>query len=328
MTSFLALLIGLLPMAGKPPIPEAPTVVRIGHFPNVTHPQALVARSFAREGKGWFEERLGPRMKVEWYVYNAGPSAAEAIFTRAVDLTYIGPSPAINAFARSRGKEIRIVSGAVDGGAALVVHQESTLKEPIDFRGKKIVTPQFGNTQDVSARAWLKSGGLKIVQGGGDAYVIPAANPDQLPLFKSGKVDGVWTVEPWVSRLLRDADGRILIEDREVVTTVLVSSARFREANPELTAKVVKAHRELTDWINAHPEEAQRRVVEELSVLTRTRVAPDLIAEAWKRMVITNSINIANLEAFVQNAREAGFLRSVPPLSELVPSSQPAAPLP
>ena len=57
----------------------------------LTHAQALVASQLSRQGKGWFEERLG--MKVEYFVYNAGPSAMEAIFTNSIDLTYVGPNP-------------------------------------------------------------------------------------------------------------------------------------------------------------------------------------------------------------------------------------------
>src|SRR6202166_4986283 len=171
-----------LVFAGKLSGQNAVTI-RVGHFPNVTHVQALVAHALSRQGKGWFEERLGAGTKIDWFVYNAGPSAMEAIFAQSVDLTYVGPSPAINAYAKAGGEDIRIIAGAVDGGAALVVQADSNLSRPSDFRGKKIATPQLGNTQDVAARAWLASGGLKITLTGGDAMVIPTANPDQLALF-------------------------------------------------------------------------------------------------------------------------------------------------
>ena len=129
---------------------EDPNVVELnfGHFPNVTHVQGLVAHHFSRQGKGWFEERLkeatGKDVRINWYVYNAGPSAMEAVFARSIELAYVGPSPAINAFVRSRGEDIRMIAGAVEGGAALVVPKDSSLKEPADFRGKVIATPQLG----------------------------------------------------------------------------------------------------------------------------------------------------------------------------------------
>ena len=116
---------------------QAQTTLRIGHFPNITHVQALVGHHLSRQGKGWFEQRLGPDVKIEWYVYNAGPSAMEAIFAKSIDVTYVGPNPAINAYVRSRGQEIRIVAGSVNGGSALVVHKGSPLKTAADFRARK-----------------------------------------------------------------------------------------------------------------------------------------------------------------------------------------------
>src|SRR5215212_5152974 len=136
------------------------TTVRVGHFPNITHMQALVGRALERQGKSWFAERLGADVKIEWFTYNAGPSAMEAIFAGSLDLTYVGPNPALNAYARSRGEEIRVIAGAVNGGSALVVQPDGGLAKPADFRGKRIATPQLGNTQDVSARSWLVAGGL------------------------------------------------------------------------------------------------------------------------------------------------------------------------
>ncbi len=189
------------------------TTLRVGHFPNITHVQALVAHHFSRKGKGWFEAAARPGVKIEWFVYNAGPSAMEAMFAKSIDLTYVGPNPALNAYVKSRGDEVRIVAGAAEGGSALVVQKDSALATAADFRGKKIATPQLGNTQDVAARAWLTAGGLRITLTGGDAQVMPTANPDQLLLFKQKQVDAVWTVEPWVSRLEMEADGRVLVED-------------------------------------------------------------------------------------------------------------------
>lgn len=297
---------------------NAETVLRVGHFPNITHIQALVAHNLSRQGSGWFEPRLGPDVRVEWYVYNAGPSAMEAIFANSIDLSYVGPNPAINAYAKSRGEEIRIIAGAVNGGAALVVQPDLGLTVAADFKGRKIGTPQFGNTQDVAARAWLTAGGLKITQSGGDAQVLPTANPDQLALFKAKQLDAVWTVEPWVSRLETEAGGKVLIEQPDSITTVLVASVKALAANRPVMRSFADAHRELTAWIIANPEEAQRLAKQELEALTRSAVSADLIAQASKRIVPTAAITLAPLEDFVRNAQSVGFLRDAPDLSRLV----------
>lgn len=292
--------------------------LRVGHFPNITHVQALVAHALSRQGKGWFEQRLGPGTKIDWYVYNAGPSAMEAIFAGSVDLTYVGPGPAINGYAKARGEDVRIIAGAAEGGAALVVQPDSTLHSPADFRGRKIATPQLGNTQDVAARAWLAGGGLHITLTGGDAQVIPTANPDQLALFRTRQLDGVWTVEPWVSRLEMEAGGKVLVEEKDSLTTVLVASRKFLEGQRDLARRFVAAHRELTEWIRAHPQEAQALVRQELADETHTEVKPELVTHAWGRIILTTDVSRSTLDNFVQKSKQAGFLRRAPDLSGIL----------
>jgi NitT/TauT family transport system substrate-binding protein len=292
--------------------------IRVGHFPNVTHVQGLVAQHLSRNGRGWFEERLGKDVKIEWYIYNAGPSAMEAILADSLDLTYVGPSPTLNAYAKSQGEEIRIIAGAAAGGSALVVQPDSGFKQPADFRGKTIATPQLGNTQDVACRAWLANGGLKITQTGGDVFIVPTPNPEQFALFQSKKLDAVWTVEPWVSRLERDAGGTILLQQSKESITVLVSSVKFLKTKRELAKKFVQAHHALTEWILAHPEEAKQMVQQELAAETQAKVAADLIARAWTRITLTTEVSADEYRQFVDNARRAGFMRSAPDLSRLI----------
>ena len=293
------------------------TKIRVGHFPNITHAQGVIAHAMSRQGKGWFEQRLGPDTKIEWFVYNAGPSAMEAIFANSIDLTYVGPGPALNAYTRANGAEIRLIAGAADGGAGLVVQPDENLKTPADFRGKKVATPQLGNTQDISCRAWLTEGGLRITQLGGDAYVIPTQNPDQLALFKLKKVDAVWTVEPWLSRLEQESAGKVLVDEKDAATTILISSVKFLNQRRELAEKFAQAHAELTDWIARNPEEAQRLIKAELLEETKSDMSQEIVAAAWKRIVFTAEIPRASVEKFMQNSVKAGFIKTAPDLSKL-----------
>ena len=300
------------------PIYAQGVTLRVGHFPNVTHAQALVARGLEREGHNWFARYLGPDVKIEWYTYNAGPSAMEAIFANSIDLTYVGPSPALNAYFRSKGEEVRVIAGAVKGGSALVVQPDSGLTEPADFKGKRIGTPQFGNTQDVAARVWLSNGGLRITQTGGDAQVVPTQNPDQLALFSRKELDAVWTVEPWISRLEMEAGGKILVNERDAITTILVSSRKFQRDNPELLKRFTTAHNELTRWIASHPEEAQSLLRRELNAQTRAEIKAELIANAWGRMKITTDLKADEFRSWVADAQKVGFLRGAPDLDRLI----------
>src|SRR6201981_136254 len=292
--------------------------IRVGHFPNITHAQGVVAHALSRQGKGWFEQRLGEGAKIEWFVYNAGPSAMEAIFAKSIDLTYVGPGPALNAYTKSNGEEVRLVAGATNGGAGLAVQPDQSLKMPTDFRGKKIATPQLGNTQDISCRAWLKAQGFRVTLTGGDVTVIPTANPDQLALFQNGGVDAVWTVEPWVTRLERDAKARVFLEDKDTITTWLVSSVKFLRDRREFAKKIADANAELTKWMQQNQAEAQKLLIEELKAETRANFAPDSVAQAWNRIQFTSDVSRDLIGKSVQDGKDAGFLRGSTDTSKLV----------
>jgi len=278
----------------------------------------LVAHHMSRTGNGWFERRLGPDVEIQWFIYNAGPSAMEAIFAGSIDLTYVGPSPALNAYARSGGKEVRVIGGAAAGGAALVVQSDAHIKSPADFRGKKIATPEFGNTQDVACRVWLGAQGFKITQLGGDVQVIPTANPDQLALFQRGAIDAAWTVEPWVSRLELEGKGKLYLEQRDTVTTVLICGTKFLNRHRDLATKLARAHSELTAWINDHPAEAKEFARRELSSEMKRDFSAELLEQSWRRLHFVSEISREPFDHFLSDAQKVGFLRGSVDLSRLV----------
>ena len=300
-------------------------VVRVGHFPNITHAQGVIGHGLSRQGKGWFEQRLGPDVEVQWFAYNAGPTAMEAILARSVDLAYVGPNPAVNAHLKSRGEEIRIVAGACSGGAALVVQADGRIRSDSDFKGKKLATPQLGNTQDVAARAWLQSKGYRVTMTGGDVLVVPTANPDQLSLFQKGDLDAVWTVEPWVTRLELEAKAKLYLEESSLwpntggkyVTTHLVSSVNFMKQHPDLLKKWIAAQVELTEWINANPAEAKKLFNAEIKAETTRALPQQTLDSAWKRLEVTYDPIRGSLLKSAADAHRIGFLRERPDLSRI-----------
>jgi NitT/TauT family transport system substrate-binding protein len=318
----MTLLLATAIFAWAPTAFAAKTVLRVGHFPNITHAQGVIGHGLSRQGKGWFEERLGPDVEVQWYVYNAGPSAMEAIFAKSIDITYVGPNPAVNAHLRARGEEVRIVAGACSGGAALMVRPER-IKTDADFQGKKVATPQLGNTQDVAARAWLQSKNFRVTMTGGDVLVIPTANPDQLALFQKGDLDAVWTVEPWVTRLEQEAKAKVYLDERSLwkatngkyITTHLTSSVRFLKEQPELLRKWIAAHVELTEWINKNPEEAKKVLNDEIKAETSKALPQQTLDSAWKRLELTYDPIRGSLLKSADDAHRIGFIRQKPELS-------------
>lgn len=264
---------------------EEPVVLRVGFFPNLTHAPALAARQLEREGKDFHQPNLPAGVKLEWRSFNAGPSAMEALLAGAIDVSYVGAAPLINAHVRSKGRSIRVLAPVASGGNALVVHQGSTLRSPADFRGRRIATPQLGNTQDVDARVWLRSGGLNISIAGGDAHVIPAHNAELTVLFKRGNVDAAWTVEPWVTRLVNDFGGQVLVENRDSIITVLAASQKALDAKGGAVKAFVRSHYLLRDRLSADPALLERLSREGLGAESHS-AAPkaELIAPALRRI--------------------------------------------
>jgi NitT/TauT family transport system substrate-binding protein len=294
-------------------------VIRVGAFPNITHPQAMVGKA-----NGWFDKAMGPQVKVQWTSFNAGPSAIEALFAGAIDMTYIGPNPAINGYVRSGGEALRVVAGAASGGASLVVRNDSGIQKPEDFHGKRVASPQFGNTQDVALRAWLKAHGLKATEKGGDVQVIPLANPDQLTLFLKKELDAAWAPEPWATRLIHEGNGRLLVDERtlwpngQFVIGLLVVRNKFLKEHPEQVKSWIRANVELTDWINAHPVEAKKLLNQQIQAETGKALPAGVLDEAFGRMQVTYDPLHGALATAAQEAFDAGFLgRSMPDLSGL-----------
>lgn len=293
--------------------------VRVGAYPNITHAQAMVGKA-----NGFFATALGPDVNIEWKTFNAGPAAIEALFAGAIDMTYIGPNPAIQGYVRSNGEALRIVAGATSGGAALVVRNDSGIQTPQDFHGKKVASPQQGNTQDVALRAWLLAHGMKSVDKGGDVQVLPIANPDQLTLFEKGELDAAWAPEPWATRLIHEGNGRLFLDERDLwpngqfITCHLIVSAKFLHDNPQLVKKWLGAHVELTEWINAHLPDAKKILNQQIRRETGKSLPAAELDEAFSRLQVTYDPLRASLFTAAKSAFDAGFLgRRMPDLSRL-----------
>src|SRR5579872_621411 len=298
---------------------QKPVVLRVGYFPNITHAQALVARA-----GGQFEKALGPGVQIEWKAFNAGPSAIEALFANAIDLTYIGPNPTVTGYVRSQGDAVRVIAGAASGGASLVVRQGAGIQKVADFHGKKVATPQQGNTQDVALRSWLRANGLQPREKGGDVQVLPITNADQYTLFLKGQLDAAWAPEPWAARLVHEAGGRIFLDERdlwpnhEFVITELIANPKFLKEHPDVVKNFLRAHVELTDWINKNPAQAKQVMNQELQKETGKNLSPEVLEDAYSRMAVTYDPLRSALQKSTQQAFDEGFLgRTQPDISAL-----------
>jgi len=298
---------------------KSQVTVRVGAFPNITHAQAMVGKA-----KGAFDKAVGSNAKVEWKTFNAGPAAIEALFAGAIDMTYIGPNPTISGYVRSNGEALRVVAGAASGGAALVVRNDAGINNAPDFHGKKVASPQLGNTQDVALRSWLRNNGLKSTDKGGDVQVIPLANPDQLTLFVKKELDAAWAPEPWATRLIREGNGRLFLDERtlwpngQFVCANLIVSTKFLKEHPDVVKNWLRAHVELTDWINGNLPEAKKILNGQIQKETGKALPDAVLDEAFGRLQVTYDPLRNSLLTSAKSAFDAGFLgRQAPDLSNL-----------
>ena len=285
--------------------------LRLGYYPNLTHAPAIIGLQ-----KGFFKAAVGSNVTIDAKTFNAGPDVVTAFFADALDIAYIGPNPAINAWSKSKGTAIKIIAGSTSGGAELVV--KASIKTPNDLKGKTIASPQLGNTQDVALRAWLKTQGLKTTAtGGGDVKVKPEANADTLDAFKAGAIDGAWVPEPYASRLVVENGAHVLVNEATLwpggkfVTTLVIVRQGFLKDHPDTVKAFLKGHVQAVDYATSNPADAQTLVNTQLQTLTGKSLKPDTIAAAWKNLTFTTDPLASTFATSAKNAENLGLLEPV-----------------
>jgi NitT/TauT family transport system substrate-binding protein len=284
--------------------------LRLGYFPNLTHATAIIGVD-----NGIFARNLGSNVHLKTSTFTAGPEEVTALFSNALDAAYMGPNPAINAYTKSNGAAIRIISGATSGGAFLVV--KPSINSAADLKGKKIAAPQLGNTQDVALRNWLKSKGLNTTTaGGGDVNVVDQDNAQSLDTFRQGKIDGAWVPEPWASRLAIDGGGKVLVDERDLwpgrkyVTTQLVVRTAFLQQHPDVVENLLKGQVEVNNFVNANSAQAKQVVGAGIEKLTGKALKPAVLDRAWGNLTFTDDPIASSLRQSAAASLAFGFIKS------------------
>ena len=294
-----------------------PVTVRLGYFPNITHAPALVGVQ-----EGLFKAALPDNVTLETKTFNAGPAAVEALFGDALDITYVGPNPTINAYQKSNGEAVRVVAGSTSGGAYFVVN--ASINSAQDLKGKSVATPQLGNTQDVALRSWLKSQGLTTdTSGGGDVNIKPQENADTLTAFKAGDIAGAWVPEPWATRLVQEGGGKVLVDEQTLwpegkfVTTQIIVRTKFLDEHPDVVQAILSGHLAALAQIQSDPVGSQKAANDAIEAVTQKRLADKVVAAAWKNLTFTYDPISSSLQTSAQAAVDVGVLKPVENLSGL-----------
>lgn len=297
-------------VAGAAKRPEQVTL-RLGYFPNVTHGSAIVGVE-----SGVFEKKLGKNVTLKTSTFNAGPDEIQALFSDALDVAYIGPSPTVNAYAQSHGEAVRIISGSASGGAFLVVKPGITRAAQLE--GKKLASPQLGGTQDVALRTWLLKKGLKTdSSGGGDVSILPQDNATTLASFQAGSIDGAWVPEPWATRLVSEGGGRVLVNEASLwpkgafVTTQVIVRTAFLNDHPDAVKRLLQGQVAANTYIAQNPRKAQALVGQGILKITGKAISPALVASSFKSVQFTNDPIASSLRTGTKNAEKIGLLKTV-----------------
>jgi NitT/TauT family transport system substrate-binding protein len=282
--------------------------VKIGYFGNLTHGTALVGVQ-----NGYFQKQLGAT-KAQYQIFNAGPSEIEALNSESIDIGWIGPSPAINGYTKSGGKNLKIIGGSASGGVKLVVDPDK-IKSLKDVKGKRIATPQLGNTQDVAFLNWIAEQGWKVdaESGKGDVSVVRTDNKITPDAYKSGSIDGAWVPEPTASKLVAEGAKVLLDEadlwpDKKFVITNIIVRQDFLKEHPKAVEAVLKASVEANKWINANPDEAKAAANKQLESDSGKALPAEVIDPAWKSIRFTDDPLAATLNTEAEHAVKAGLL--------------------
>jgi NitT/TauT family transport system substrate-binding protein len=293
--------------------------LRIGYFPNLNHAQAVIGL----QQDGDFQKILNTNsnnttkgVRVESFVFNAGPSAIEALFGGQIDVAYVGPNPAINGYLASNGQGLRVISGAASGGASFVIRNDSGIKSVNDLGGKKFASPQLGNTQDVSLRKYLVDNGFNTVDNGGNVTVVPVTPADILTLMLKNEIDGAWVPEPWATRLVKEANARIFVDERELwspdgkfVTANIIARTDYLNENPDIVKQFLQAHINKTIWINENKDQEVITAFNgALTKITGKTIPDDEIRDALTRLEFTFDPVEESLFKIADNAYELGYL--------------------
>ena len=290
------------------------TIVRVGYFPNIAHAQAVLGIA-----NGTFATHLGPGVEIKTTLFNAGPSIIEAIFSGDLDIAYVGPSPAINGYVRSGGKALRVIAGVSSGGSLFIIRPDSGIKIASDLSGKRIATPQLGNTQDIALRGYLNNCGLKPREMGGTVNILPLRNPDILNLFMRKQIDGAWVPEPWGARLIKEAGGEIFLDERSLwldgrfCSTLMIVRTGFLEKHPDWVKQWLVAHIEMTHWINQYPKKARFDTRNQIKALSGINLPEEIFYDAFSRIEFTYDPIAVSLFSYAEMAYNAGFLKQQKP---------------
>lgn len=289
----------------------------IGYFPNINHVPAMVAKD-----KKFFEQQLGDGTKVEYKTFAEGGSFMTALKTGEIDAGLVGPGPAMNNY--STGADVRIIAGASTGGTVVLARKGVKIDSVEDFAGKTFITPGVGCTHDVQYETYLEEAGVTSERIGGTMKHLTGQPAQYAAMLKSGKVDIAVAPEPWAAVIEKETGAEVVIGWDEVAfgetlpASVMVTSGKMIDENPETVEKIIAAHKEAVTFINENPAEAQKITIKDIKETTGQGLEKDVVELAWERIGFTYEVDEDTIQQFSDSSYALKFLKDKPDFKTLI----------
>jgi len=192
---------------------------------------------------------------VRWVEFPAGPQMLEGLNVGSIDLAATGDAPP--AFAQAAKADLVYLahSPANPKTEAIVVPENSTIKNVADLKGKRVALNKGSDVNYLLVSALEKAGlSYKDIT---PVYLPPA---DARAAFQRGAVDA-WVIwDPYYAEVETNAKARLVKNAEGLVPhyTFYLASRKFAETWPETAKKVVDELGSLSDWENKNPAETAK----------------------------------------------------------------------
>ncbi|MFT4191858.1 MAG: ABC transporter substrate-binding protein [Comamonas sp.] len=294
--------------------------LRIGYVFAMANAPALIA-----EKQGYYQAE---GLEVDLKPLGDGPVIQQALAAGELDVAYVGTPPVYQWYAR--GLKSVILAKVNYGQAAVIAGSRSGIGSLADLKGHKLAGVKKGSGMDVLLRGYVlkEHAGLDPDQ---DLSIVDLPPGNMNAALDRGIVDAAFSWEPFVSQALLRGSARLLLDVNQALPEypwyVVIGLPKTLQERPDDVVRLLRAHRRAIDFLNQHPDEANRIIAEAFKLETvqrpdgSTASGAQIVAEARQRLGWSAELKPQDLQ-FIQRLMDYStalkFLNAPVPLNELV----------
>ena len=207
----------------------------------------------------------------------AGPPMIVAAKEQSIDVASIGSVPFINGLTQGVDWVVVGINPENAYGEGLVARRGSGIETVADLAGKRIGFYR-GSTAHFGLMMALRQLGIRRNQ----VELLDMSPAEQLSALASKQIDAAMVWEPWMQKMVHEAQGRLIVTEGAmgIYTSVSVYAARseWLRNNREAAVRFLRALLMASEVMHKHPEIGIRALAREMN-----------IKEAWAEAIHENS---------------------------------------